>query len=113
MISVSEGFRSRSGVSRLWFRSQPVSFGSVDSIPILAAARIPVQMEFLAGTRKGSVGCSLCSVHEASDFPHFPTSFARTGRSRLLARIDGLRDQGDWKANGTGLSGDFQRGAAN
>jgi hypothetical protein len=23
------------------------------------------------------------------------------GRSRLLARIDGLRDRGDWKANGT------------
>jgi hypothetical protein len=64
-------------------------------------------------SRQGSLGCSLCSVHEASDFPHFPTSFAQKGRTRLLARIDGLRDQGDWKANGTGLSSDFRRGAAN
>jgi hypothetical protein len=39
------------------------------------------------------MGCSLRSVHEASDFPHFPTSFARKGRSRLLARIDGLHDR--------------------
>jgi hypothetical protein len=48
--SVSEVFQSRSGVSRLWFRSQPVSLRSVDSIPILAAARIPLQMEFSVGT---------------------------------------------------------------
>jgi hypothetical protein len=26
-----------------------------------------------------------------------------------LARIDGPHDRGDWKANGTGLSGDFRR----
>jgi hypothetical protein len=53
-------------------------------------------------SRKGSLGCSLRSVHEASDFSHFPTSFARKERSRLLARIDGLHDGGDWKANGNG-----------
>ncbi len=28
-------------------------------------------------------------------------SFAEKGRSRLLARIDGLHDRGDWKANET------------
>src|ERR1035437_4181184 len=28
-------------------------------------------------------------------------SFAQKGRSPLLARIDGLHDGGDWKANGT------------
>jgi len=32
--------------------------------------------------------------------PIFPTSFAQKG-SRPSAHIEGLRDQGDWKANGT------------
>jgi len=35
---------------RLWFRSQPVSLKRINSIAILAAARIPVQMEFLVAT---------------------------------------------------------------
>ncbi len=43
-------FRSRSGVGRLWFRSHPVSRKRINSIPILAAAQIPVQMEFLVRT---------------------------------------------------------------
>ena len=34
----------------MWFRSQPVSLKRIISIAILAAARIPVQMEFLVGT---------------------------------------------------------------
>jgi hypothetical protein len=38
------------GVSRLWFRSELVSPKHIDSMAILAAARIPVQMEFLVGT---------------------------------------------------------------
>src|ERR1035437_5291586 len=85
--------------------------GSVRSV-IHAGCRSPISRGPLALnllSRKGSLGCSLCPVHEASDFPYFPTSFARKGGSRLLARIDGLHDRGDWKANGTGLSADFRR----
>jgi hypothetical protein len=63
-------------------------------------SRVPFALNLLS--RKGSPGCSLRCVHEASDFSHFPTSFARKGTSRLLVRIDGLRDGGDWKANGNG-----------
>jgi hypothetical protein len=39
------------GGRRLWFGSQPVSLKHINSMPILALARIPVQMEFLVGTR--------------------------------------------------------------
>ncbi len=34
----------------MWFRFQPVSFQRINSIAILVAARIPVQMEFSVGT---------------------------------------------------------------
>ena len=54
--SVSEVFRSRSGVGRLWFRSQPVSLKPINSIAILAAVRIPVHMEFLVTTGAESMG---------------------------------------------------------
>ena len=37
----------------------------------LPTSRVPFSQNLLS--RKGSPGCSLCSVHEASDFPHFPT----------------------------------------
>src|SRR5271167_2449541 len=43
-------FRSRSRVGRLWFRSPPLSLRRIYSIPTLAAAQIPGQMEFSAGT---------------------------------------------------------------
>jgi len=65
-------------------------------------SRVPFALNLLS--HKGSPGCSLCCVRQASDFPHFPTSFARKGRSRLLARIDAPHDRGDWKANGTEIA---------
>jgi hypothetical protein len=37
-------------VGSSWFRSQPISLKSINSIPIHAVAQIPVQMEFLVGT---------------------------------------------------------------
>src|SRR5208282_510520 len=63
--------------------------GSVRSV-VYARFRSPIECVAFAVnllSRNGSPGCSLCSEHEASNFPHFPASFARNGRSRLLARI--------------------------
>jgi hypothetical protein len=45
-VYVSDVFRSRAQADRLGFRSQPVSFHRINSIAIIAAARISVQMKF-------------------------------------------------------------------
>jgi len=44
----------------LWFGSHPGSLERIDMIPILAAALIPVQMEFSVGTR--------LRIHESEGF---------------------------------------------
>jgi site-specific DNA recombinase len=49
-IPVFGGLSISIKVSRLWFRSQPVSLKPFNSIAILAAVRIPVHMEFLVTT---------------------------------------------------------------
>ncbi len=56
-------FRSRSGVSRLWIRSQPVLFRRFNSIPILAAPQIPAQTEFLVETGQTGIGFSKGCLH--------------------------------------------------
>ena len=47
---------------------------------------VPFALDLLS--RKGSLGCLLCSVHEVSNAP-FPTSFVQKGGNRLLAQIYG------------------------
>ena len=49
-IPVFGGLSISIKVSRLCFRSQPVSLKPINSIAILAAVRIPVHMEFLVTT---------------------------------------------------------------
>jgi len=63
-IAVTAG----SGLSRLWFGSQPLSFERINSIAIFAATKIPVQMKFLARARS-----------------------TRSGRTRRQARICDLQ----------------------
>src|ERR1017187_1254303 len=53
-IPVFGGLSISIKVSRLWFRSQPVSLKPINSIAILAAVRIPVQMEFSVGTTESA-----------------------------------------------------------
>ena len=57
----------------------------------LPISRVPFFLNLLS--LKGSLGCLLCSEHEASEYPSYPRSFAQKGRSPLLARIDGLHDR--------------------
>jgi hypothetical protein len=38
-------------------------------------------------------------VHEASGFPQFPDVIRAENEKPAMARIDGLHDRGDWKAN--------------
>jgi hypothetical protein len=92
------------GTNRMFRCCTAVQIASASLLSVHAHFRLPISgvpffLNFLS--RNGSLGCSLCSVHEARDFPQYPTSFAEKGRSRLLARIDGLHDRGDWKANET------------
>ena len=60
-------------------------------------------------SRKGSSGCLLWSAREASDFYHFPSVIRAERRSPRLARIDGLHDRGDWKANGREIAAEKTR----
>jgi len=87
-ISVSEVFRSRSGVSHLWFGSQPVSFERINSTAILAVARILVQMEFLVGTRPAPSNHGVArSQHDCADCQYLQPRHA-------------IHDAGDGRQNG-------------
>jgi hypothetical protein len=66
------------------------------------SSRVPFALNLLS--HKGSPGCSLCCVNEASDYLPYPMSFAQKGRSRLLARIDGLHDRAIGRRTGTAKS---------
>ena len=77
-ICVSEGISiSPRGSARLWFGSQPVSLKRINSMPILALDRIPVQVEFLVGTGVG--------FKPTTDLSSLPVLFFRSTSMRCDA----------------------------
>jgi len=85
----------RNGVGRLWFRSPPVLVRRINSIPTLAAAQIPGQMEFSAGTAELGVAFGDTRVRPALGWPTMQPigTILQGGNIQVLRKARHLREQ--------------------
>ena len=77
------------GSAACGFGSQPVSFERINSIAILPAARIPVQMEFLVATGPGY--CRSRSVKQLQSLSFQPRSIAARSLVCMAKALDSAK----------------------